>query len=85
MVNLCGDKTDETLNKSLVKKLRGYDEMTLKEYESIPFNNKVLFGEGVICRMWASSFGIGQLATYYKCDKFDNGTPKLTPVQVWLI
>ena len=85
MVNLCGDKTDETLNKGLVKKLRGYDEMTLKEYESIPFNNKVTFADGVICRMWSSSFSVCQLATYFKCGHFDNGSSKLTPVQVWLV
>jgi len=72
-------------NKNLVQGLKNFPEMSIKEYNSIPFNNKITFSEGIICRQHGSSFGIGQLATYWKCGSFPNGSPKLKPIQVWLI
>lgn len=85
MVNLGGDKTDQLGNKELVKNLNSHAEMSIEEYNKIPFNIKVTFADGVICRVQGSSFSVGQLAVYYKCGYFVNGTPKLTPINVWLV
>lgn len=77
------DKTDNT---ELIKKTFDYPEMTVDEYNSIPFNNKVTFVDGVVCRMFGSSFPVGGMATYYICKAYnDKGNTMLKPVNVWLV
>ena len=62
-----------------------YPEMTLKEYNSIPFNNKTTFEEGMYVRLQDSAGYIGSIATYYQRTLDNKGNRVLKPYNVQIV
>jgi len=73
-------------NIDIIKDKLKVKEMSMKEYNSIPFNNKIIFEPGVKVRLQGSKFYEGQVATYYICEQYTDrqSDKKMVPYSVIL-
>ena len=73
-------------NLDIVKNKLNIPEMSIEEYNSIPFNNKITFEEGIKVRLQGSQFYEEQIATYYICKQYSKrpSDKKLVPYRVIL-